>query len=562
MKIKLIILFIIISVFSFGQITEQIKRNKQSFYQLYGTNLDSAILTVDSIFSSDVPVDLAFAYSAKLLLLNMKGEADLFKNEFFERINQLILKTPDNKENYADLTNIHILLGSIHKINHDFDQALENYIIADDYALKDNNLTQHAKIKGNIISSKIDVQDYTGAIKELREIVQNVEENANAYSFEEHVTILNNNYLNLGVCYAHLWINDNTLNKKKDSAIYYYNLVKSTSKINQQLAIANIQIGTLYNKSKDYTSARRHYIQGIDYFKAADLKYNTFACQYNLAVNDFESGENLLAKKTFLNLIKDQKVVELYDDNYTFSLSFLSKIYLNEAKNDSGMYYLDLFTNMYNKKSDKDKEILSNTYNVLYKKSINDDIKELETKVESEKRQQSYIIIISGIVLVLTLFVLLFQFKKNKEVQQKFEILMQKSEVKTKVLQNVPKSLTNDVNISDDQTEKIIKGLAKIEQKEIYLQSNFNNYEAAKYIGTNSKYLAKTLKQYHAMSFNDYLNELRINYIIRTLKEDQKIRNYTIQALAEMIGYKNGVSFSRIFKTKTGISPFQFIKKL
>ena len=64
------------------------------------------------------------------------------------------------------------------------------------------------------------------------------------------------------------------------------------------------------------------------------------------------------------------------------------------------------------------------------------------------------------------------------------------------------------------------------------------------------------------MTFNDYTNELRINYILDELIENKKLQNYTIQSLAEVVGYKSGVSFSKIFKQKTGLSPYLFIEKL
>ena len=70
------------------------------------------------------------------------------------------------------------------------------------------------------------------------------------------------------------------------------------------------------------------------------------------------------------------------------------------------------------------------------------------------------------------------------------------------------------------------------------------------------------MKNYKNCSFNDYTNELRISYLINEIINDKKIRNYTVQALAEFVGYKNGTSFSKIFKEKTGVTPFQFIEKL
>ena len=64
------------------------------------------------------------------------------------------------------------------------------------------------------------------------------------------------------------------------------------------------------------------------------------------------------------------------------------------------------------------------------------------------------------------------------------------------------------------------------------------------------------------MSFNDYTNELRINYIIEALSNNKKVRSYTTQAIGELAGYKNAKSFTRIFKKHVGITPYQFIEKI
>ncbi|WGH77097.1 helix-turn-helix domain-containing protein [Tenacibaculum tangerinum] len=81
-------------------------------------------------------------------------------------------------------------------------------------------------------------------------------------------------------------------------------------------------------------------------------------------------------------------------------------------------------------------------------------------------------------------------------------------------------------------------------------------------MGTNTTYLSKGIKEWKQMSFSEYTNELRINYIISRLSEERKIRAYTTQAIGEIGGYKNAKSFIRIFKNYTGITPYQFIEKI
>ena len=55
---------------------------------------------------------------------------------------------------------------------------------------------------------------------------------------------------------------------------------------------------------------------------------------------------------------------------------------------------------------------------------------------------------------------------------------------------------------------------------------------------------------------------LRIDYVLKELKENKKLRSYTIQAIAEEIGFKKAESFSKAFKKRTGLNPSFYIKQI
>jgi len=49
---------------------------------------------------------------------------------------------------------------------------------------------------------------------------------------------------------------------------------------------------------------------------------------------------------------------------------------------------------------------------------------------------------------------------------------------------------------------------------------------------------------------------------LQRLKEDFKLRSYTIDAIAHEVGFNNVSTFVKAFKVKTGIYPSYYIKKL
>lgn len=76
---------------------------------------------------------------------------------------------------------------------------------------------------------------------------------------------------------------------------------------------------------------------------------------------------------------------------------------------------------------------------------------------------------------------------------------------------------------------------------------------------TNSKYISYVVKKYKDTDFKNYINKLRINYIIHKLNTSEKYRRYKVGALAEECGFSSHSAFATIFKSITGISPSTFI---
>ena len=74
--------------------------------------------------------------------------------------------------------------------------------------------------------------------------------------------------------------------------------------------------------------------------------------------------------------------------------------------------------------------------------------------------------------------------------------------------------------------------------------------------------LNKLINELKGKNFTQYLNELRINYIVSELKTNEKMRKYTIAAISEEIGFNNSETFTNAFKKITGTLPSYYIKLL
>ncbi len=350
------------------------------------------------------------------------------------------------------------------------------------------------------------------------------------------------------------------------------------------------------DSAKYYHSKMQPYVSGAS--SCSQMYYHI-----NKGENAFEEGQYKEAKKSYQHAqgLCD-KDMPLFDLNMTFRYGKIENKLgnyketiriLKKGLDDYGVKpneegymdeYYKILAGAYKETGDFE---LANTYFEKYintKKEfsqIQDDIsstlreKEIKEfkaelkKLEEEKRSKNIainILILGSSVSILILLMLLLRFYRiRKRNEVRFEHLMSKlKEKENKVIDSkdidLEESSTNE--IAADVTHQILTGLTELEEKKYYLRQDCNSYNVAKKIKTNTSYLSKVVNQEFEKNFNTYINDLRINHAIIQLKEDNKFRSYSIQSIAEEIGYKSADSFTKYFKLRTGLNPSFYIKQL
>lgn len=142
---------------------------------------------------------------------------------------------------------------------------------------------------------------------------------------------------------------------------------------------------------------------------------------------------------------------------------------------------------------------------------------------------------------------------KSNEVND-LSAISENDDPKTIVLKN------SIVTISIEKEKEILEKLKILEKKLYYLKPDFTQQYAARKIKTNTSYLSIIVNKHYNKTFSGYLNELRINYVIKEMISNSVYRKYSTQAIAESAGFKNAVSFTKSFNKRTGVTPVQFIK--
>lgn len=259
--------------------------------------------------------------------------------------------------------------------------------------------------------------------------------------------------------------------------------------------------------------------------------------------------------------IKNYQVTKVSKENLLMVYSLLSQSYSQKKNTKLAYNYanmsLELIKDM-DKIKNKSLDFLHN-YDVLTIKKESDAIL---------NRRQTFIKIMLGVGLLLVVVIISGYYTYNKKQKQKHKrflaIIQRLKETKSAnftVLENSFEDSGSKI-MDDELVQKIQSGLARLEQKEAYLKSDFKLAFVAKKLNTNTAYLSQYFNQVLQKSFTEYTQELRINFVLQKLGDSPQFRNFTLQAIAQEVGYKDATTFVKVFKKQTGLSPNYYIENL
>lgn len=358
-----------------------------------------------------------------------------------------------------------------------------------------------------------------------------------------------NSFNCLGITY--MSINSKQPNKiYLDSADYYFD---KAYKVTQLFNPPHKDSEIIYSfKKTEVLMARKEFSKAIDLINSykkinngspyLHREYFQKAISFhNLSNSDSAIYySNKLLKK--YKKCEPSKLITLYN--------ILSNEYNQLNKLDSAYKYSKLTLEQYNSaKNTKDK-----TFNLFYNNNfeqaqqLNNIIKERETNKQRK-------LIISFIVLLLTFFIITFYLlKKEKEKKKKLILIMNENKpVETE---------KKEYNIDEVLETKILNEFKNTTKNLDFLKPNFSINFIAEKLDTNTTYVSFVFNKHHNESFKQYSTKLKINYVVEKLKTEKNFRKYSIQAIAEEIGYTNASAFTRAFKKHIGVTPSIFLKDI
>ncbi|GAB3423484.1 hypothetical protein GCM10027516_22730 [Niabella aquatica] len=346
-------------------------------------------------------------------------------------------------------------------------------------------------------------------------------------------------------------------------------------------------LGLNYYNLKDYEKALTHYYKGLALLGKMPPNTTTGLIYNGMAAVFIEKNELTTAKKNLDSAVKIANAspyLQLKNEIYKTSQSYYTK-----TKN------LAQLAKTRQKQDTVMEKILTNTTS-----SIDSIVFKLEKQQQAAEAKSNIkdLYIMSGIILLLCSIIFFFVYRKKQKkiILEKIKVTLQLAAQKEQQVLNhqvlqipllptsFPEENSNKENprtpennnaaaasysnnegilfIPEETKQRLLNSLEAFECSDLFTFGNMSLSYLSAHLNTNTKYLSYVIKKYKQTDFNNYINELRINYIIKNLKNIPEWRQYKISVLAEKGGFSSHSKFATIFKAHTGLSPSVFIKNL
>lgn len=278
------------------------------------------------------------------------------------------------------------------------------------------------------------------------------------------------------------------------------------------------------------------------YFNDTYLKdLNRASIEEGYAYHYFVKGdyESALEKyQEVLSIAEGLKRVSLRVD----ILKKIGHLYQSIGDSENATEYLTKYISL----NDSLRIIQNNTLSV----PLQDFIQEKDKETTQEKNQNTgYKIILIAFILVVVFFTLYSYRKRKKNIELIGNSI--KAENKSFSTALAPKT-END----------LLRKLNEFEASNNFLDKNMSFSTLVAYLDSNAKYLRQILKNNKNSDYNNYINELRIRYIVDKLKTDPEYLSYKISYLAEECGFSSHSKFSADFKRVMNVSPSEYISNI
>lgn len=466
---------------------------------------------------------------------------------------------------YAGLANINFRLN-------DYKKSLDAALIADQYLQDEISKEFIYEPRFTIAKLKYVIGDYGESTRIIKEIYD-------YYKWK----ITKKSDLGINKTYVAslvILMNNNSVMERFGENIALikegYTFLNQNPTLNRALFTSAIGLNKFYQK--EYNEALNDFNRAISQYKDNDVHhYEMFysaMCYWKL--NNVDEAERLFAP-----------ILKEYKESGRMSLEFRP--------------VLEFYIEYYKGKGDKDAQLEAVDQLLLYDRDIYSSQNAIDKRLRKEydekrllderltiesyyNRERWSLIAIVVLLIVGTISWYLYNKRKkenqNKQENSLFNIPSQESvnDLLNSTGNNIGNSFYSEVNniksknedtinysmyqpINKQTVKIILKSLEDFEKKNQFLQQDLKLGILAERFNTNEKYISKIIKVKTGKNFNNYINDLRFQYLQTQIKSDPDYKDQKIKTISNSLGFGTPELFAKLFKEKYKVSPSEFFSK-
>lgn len=336
-----------------------------------------------------------------------------------------------------------------------------------------------------------------------------------------------------------------------------------------------LYLGLVNLKEKKYEEAQEKFLRQLAMMDRSGVHIRYRLQSYLLLADLERCMTNYTGERNWLRKAYDEFSEYDMQDVSIELYKRLSNCYEDLRVSDSALYYRSRYLEA--KDGIVDGQILHSFGKMNFLNEINEASQKMAEMKEKEEHQRHMLYLFAGFLVVVS-GLLILVYSKNRRLSSSFNYLYEKNvalmsakekiELMTRDSQEVALVGVNDKeettlrrSINDEKLEEMKQKIDKVMRNpEIFCSADFTVEQLASLTGLRYKTVAAVVHSCYNCNFSTLLNRLRVEEASRRIDDNGEYWNYTVEAIAQSVGYKSRNSFSAAFKRETGLYPSEYLR--
>jgi len=302
-------------------------------------------------------------------------------------------------------------------------------------------------------------------------------------------------------------------------------------------------------KSNEYTITQGDLSDSVVMFRKTGVYYHNVD-SVEKALNMFNQG--ILASRKMGSLKSEA--------NFTH---WISELYEKNSEMDMALSFLQIRHDLLDSLAKMERGKRLEEFYVLHK------VNSLESELTNSTRQVSaarneadqtrnrlYWLLGVLLVVIIGAIIIFIQYRKQaKSNKHLLELNIKSTKVEEETSDKYAQS-----NLSDGKKQEILNRLVEfMVNEQMFTNQDLNLNMVAEKLNVSRTYLSQVINETYSQNFTAYINSYRINLAKKFLLSAEYDK-YSIQGIAEIVGFKSVSAFNASFKKLTGLAPSYYRK--